>query len=90
MLDVVVYLTMDRPAYHILRAGLKGDTMTVKELKKGQYFTLKQLGDPNEKQVWVRGEYDRETKKYSAVRFSDVNDERFFDGKRPVYTDYTF
>lgn len=64
--------------------------MTIKELKKGEYFTIKQLPDPNEKQVWIRGDYDRETRKYSAVRFSDMNDERFFPSDKPVYTDFVF
>ena len=64
--------------------------MTVKELKKGDYFTLKEIPFPSDSQVWIRGEYDRGSKTYSAVNFADVNRERFFPGKKAVYVDFTF
>ena len=64
--------------------------MTVKELKKGDYFTLKPIEEPKESQVYVRGEYDRSEKKYSCYKFSDVNAERFYKGDKEVYTDFIF
>lgn len=64
--------------------------MTIKEIKKGDYFTLKPIEEPKESQVYVRGEYDRSEKKYSCYKFSDTNAERFFAGTKEVYTDFIF
>jgi len=64
--------------------------MTIKELKKGTYFTLKNIQNPNENQVYIKGEYERTTKKYSCFKFSDTNAERFIAGNKSVFTDFTF
>lgn len=64
--------------------------MTIKDLKKGEYFTTKEIAEPTESQVWIRGEYDRTTKTYSATNFSDINRERFFKATKPVFTEFTF
>lgn len=64
--------------------------MTIRELKKGDYFTIKNLEYPSESQVWIRGEYDRSAKTYSAINFSDMNRERFFKGTKEVFTDFIF
>lgn len=64
--------------------------MTIRELKKGELFTIKPIENPTDNQVWVRGDYDRETRTYSATRYSDMNSERFFSGTKTVYTDFTF
>ena len=63
---------------------------TIKELKKGDFFTLKPIEFAEEPQVWIRGEYDRSSKSYSCYKFEDVNHERFFSGKKEVYTDFIF
>lgn len=62
----------------------------LKELKKGEFFTLKEVEFPRESQVYVRGEYDRGSKTYSCYKWSDVNAERFFKGNKVVYTEFTF
>ena len=62
----------------------------LKTLKQGDYFTLKPIQYPNECQVYIKGEYDRTVKRYSCVKFSDVNYERMFDGTKEVYTDFIF
>lgn len=64
--------------------------MTIRELKKDEYFTLKPIAEPKESQVWIRGEYDRSTRTYSAINFDDVNRERYFKGDKEVYTDFVF
>ena len=64
--------------------------MTVKELKIGEYFTLKPLESPTEKQVYIRGEYDRAMRKYDCGRFDDISYSRYLSGKTEVYTDFTF
>lgn len=35
----------------------------IKELKIGEYFTIKPTENPKESQVYIRGEYDRADKK---------------------------
>ena len=64
--------------------------MKLRDLKKGEFFTLRPIAEPQEKQVYIRGEYDRSTKKYTCTRFSDISDGRDFSGSRDVYTDFTF
>ncbi len=64
--------------------------MKLKDLKKGEYFTLKPIEEPKENQVYIRGEYDRTEKKYECGKFSDISYTRYIDGDREVYTDFTF
>lgn len=64
--------------------------MKVKDLKKGEYFTIKPLEEPKENQVYIRGEYDRSTKKYDCGRFDDISYSREFDGNKEVFIDFTF
>lgn len=64
--------------------------MTVKELKKGEFFTKKPITNPNYNQVFVRGEYDRSSKKYECCRFSDMNNTTFLKGDTEIYTDFVF
>ncbi len=64
--------------------------MLIKDLKIGEYFTLKPIENPTEKQVFIRGEYDRTEKKYECGRFDDISYTRYLSGKTEVYTDFTF
>lgn len=64
--------------------------MTIKELKKGEYFTIKQIDNPTENQVYVRGDYDRSERKYECYKFADVCSFRYFKGDKEVYTDFIF
>ena len=64
--------------------------MTIKELKKGDFFTLKPIENPKESQVYIRGDYDRSTKKYFCGRFDDISYEKEFKGDKVVYTDFVF
>lgn len=64
--------------------------MKLKELKKGDYFTKKDISEPNENQVFVRGEYCREDKKYIVYRFSDVNEFQMMKGDKEVFTEFYF
>lgn len=63
---------------------------TIRELKIGEFFTLKEIAEPTEKQVYIRGEYDREAKRFDCGRFDDINFSRMFHGDRMVYTGFTF
>lgn len=62
----------------------------IRDLKRGEYFTLKPIDFPNETQVYVRGNYDRSEKKYECCKFSDFCCYRYFKGDKLVYTDFTF
>lgn len=62
----------------------------LKDLKKGDYFTKRPIAEPTEKQVWVKGDYDRTLKAYSIYRFSDINDEHFMSGNTLINTEFTF
>lgn len=63
----------------------------LKDLKKGDFFTLKDYGEfPEESRVYVRDEYDRSEKKYGYSRFSDWNHYGLKKGTTIVYTDFTF
>lgn len=62
----------------------------VKELKKGDYFTRREVKYPIEEQVFVRGEYDRSERLYLCTRFSDINSWILIKGDTEVFTDFVF
>ena len=64
--------------------------MKLKDLKIGEYFTLKPIEEPTESQVYIRGEYDRTERKYVCGKFSDISYSRSLKGDTPVYTEFTF
>ena len=64
--------------------------MKLKELKQGEYFILKPTSEPKESQVYIRGEYDRSSKKYICGKFVDISYSRLLKGDTEVYTDFTF
>lgn len=64
--------------------------MKLKELKQGDWFTLKPIENPKESQVYIRGEYDRTEKKYDCGKFSDISYSRLLKGDTEVYTEFTF
>lgn len=63
----------------------------LKDLKKGEYFTIKEIEYPTDSQVFIREEYDRSTKKFQCAKCSDVwGTGRQFKGDREVYIDFTY
>ena len=64
--------------------------MKLKEIKKGQYFTLKPIEEVKESQVYCKGEYDRSQKKYECGRFDDISRCRYLKADTEVYTNFTF
>lgn len=64
--------------------------MTMKELKKGEWFTLKPIQNPRESQVYIRSDYDPSERKYWATKWSDIGDGKYISGDREVYTDFEF
>ena len=57
----------------------------LKTVKKGDYFRL--VGG---KSVYVKGDYDRSSKKYECCRFDDANAFRLFKGDKMVDAEFTF
>lgn len=64
--------------------------MTVKELKKSDFFTKKPIAEPKEGQVWVRGEYDRSARRYEVYKWADVNYSQYLRGDQVVFCDFCF
>ena len=62
----------------------------LKDLKKGEFFTRKPIENPKETQVLIRGKYDRASKRYEAIHFSDVWFCGLLKGETKVYTGFTF
>lgn len=64
--------------------------MKLKDLKKGEFFTLKSIDEPKENQVYIRGEYDRAERKYDCGRCDDISYSRYLRGETTVYTDFVY
>lgn len=64
--------------------------MTVKQLKQGEYFTRKPIAEPKESQVYIRGEYDRSTKKYICTKWDDISSSILLKGGTEIYTEFVF
>lgn len=62
------------------------ETSKIKDLKIGEYFKL----HADSKTVFVRGEYDRGGRIYSASKFDDHCSERFFRGDKVVHIGFDF
>ena len=69
---------------------IKGGKMELKDLKIGEYFTLKPYAEPKENQLYIRREYDRTERKYCCGKFADISYSRMLKGDTIVYTDFTF
>ena len=63
---------------------------TIEKLKVGDFFTLIPISKPRESQVYIRDSYDRSSRKYCAIKFSDVCFSREFKKGTIVYVDSTF
>lgn len=64
--------------------------MKIKDLKKGEYFKTINAKGVVSVCVYVRGDYERSSRRYSAVKFEDVNNERFFKPEQEVTTEFEF
>ena len=66
------------------------EAVKLSTLKEGDFFTLKPIEYPKESQVYIRGVYVRSEKRYSCIKFTDINAEWFLLGDKEVYTDFIF
>lgn len=58
---------------------------TIKQLKQGEYFTLREVEFPKESQVWIRDEYDLSDKTYLCYNFADTSKYKYLKGDKQVY-----
>ena len=66
--------------------------MKLKDLKKGEYFCLRPHGEQevSAKQVYIKGEYNRQLKRYEISRADDINYIRYLKGCTDIYLDFIF
>ena len=66
--------------------------LTIKQIKKGDFFVLKPHNETEakESEVYIRGEYDRTEKKYECQKWNDICSTRYFKGDKEVYQDFIF
>lgn len=63
----------------------------LKDLKRGECFTLKPIEEPMESQVYIKDDYYRPEKKYICLKWSDVlGGGRTIAGNTKVYIDFYF
>jgi hypothetical protein len=62
-----------------------GELKAIRDVKRGEYFHK-----PNAQRVYVRGEYDRSTKRISAQAFDDINRELSLRPHTLVVVGFTF
>ena len=73
-----------------LKPEIANPVRNLKDLKRGEWFTLKPISEPKASQVYIREEYDRSAKKYCVGKFEDISYSRLLSGTTPVYTEFTF
>lgn len=59
----------------------------LRNVKHGEFF---RLADSETAPVWVRGDYNRSSKKFEAYKYYDVNYWNEFRGSRIVFIDFIF
>ena len=66
--------------------------MKLKELKHGDFFTMKPINgqEAKESQVYIKDDYDRSTKKYWCQKWNDISKGIELKGDAEVYTDFIF
>ena len=64
--------------------------LTIKDLKKGDYLTLKKIDDPKESQVWLKDDYDKSSKCFFIVNFANMNKSKLVKGSLKIYTSFNF
>lgn len=76
-------MVLDNPSFSFpLRWAEKEDTFTFKDYSKADYTP--------ENAVWVRGEYDRGSRKYCCHKWADLNHTRMVSADTLVHFYFTF
>lgn len=64
-------------------------TIPLKSVRYGDFFRRMINGKPS-KTVYIRGQYDRYTKRFEAFRFDDANTSINLRGSVPVFIQFEF
>lgn len=67
--------------------------MRIRDIPRGEYFVTTSISPdetPDERCVWVRGEYNRSSRKYECYKWEDVNHTHEFDGSNGIHRFYFF
>lgn len=56
----------------------------IKNVKRDDFF---RLANSETSPLWIRGEYDKSSKKYECCKYDNVNRFSEFSGKRLVFVD---
>ena len=76
-------LVLDHPLFQYpLRWAEEGDIFTFRDYSSAEFAP--------EGSVWVRGEYDRSSRKYCCHRWGDVNHTRMVSPDTLVHFSFTF
>ena len=59
----------------------------LRNVKQGYFF---RLSNSDTAPVWVRGDYNRSSKKFDAYKYNNVNYWNEFRGSRIVFVDFEF
>ena len=59
----------------------------LRNVKHGEFF---RLANSDTAPVWVRGDYNRASKKFETYKYNDVNYWNEFRGSRIVFVDFEF
>lgn len=59
----------------------------LKDVPRGEFV---RLYPADSAPVWIRGGFDRRTRRYSLTRFDDLNHELLRRGDFPVFVGFTF
>ena len=62
----------------------------LRALKKGELFTKKALECQTDMQVFVKGDYYRETRSFWCYKYGYVNSGSLVKANKNVYTEFTF
>ena len=83
----VACITMSLPRWWVFGDTAMTTQTTIKQCKPGEYF---RMTDSETAPVWVRGEYDRTSRKFECYKFDDANHTRELAGARVVFIGFTF
>jgi hypothetical protein len=61
-------------------------TLPARDVKKGEFVKRK----PDAKKVYIRGDYDRASKRYSLQDWDDISREVWVKGSAPLFVGFEF
>lgn len=103
--NLFTLMAQEIPAVHeraysddIIRASTEIDdtadwdykAVPLRSLKKGEWFTIKPIAYPKDNQVYIKDDYDRESRKFLCGRCDDISYGKLISGDKLVYTNFIY